>query len=75
MIWLSEMGGVDLGRDSADHYKLAPSMMSLMSRYVLDMESFWLGDKSLRRAIFNLNFCCNQSATYFFSFCGGVRSP
>jgi hypothetical protein len=36
MIWISDLGAVDLGRDSADHYKLVALMMSLMSRYVLD---------------------------------------
>ncbi len=30
MIWVSDLGELDLGRDSGDHYNLAASMMSLL---------------------------------------------
>jgi len=51
MILISELGGFDLGRDSTDHYKLAPSMMSLMCRYGADKENFKEVDKFLVRAV------------------------
>jgi hypothetical protein len=40
MIWVSELDALCPGRDSPKPYKLAASMMSLMSLYILDMEGF-----------------------------------
>ena len=45
MVWVSDLGGVDPGRDSADHYRLAPSITGLMYRYAAGSENFWLRDK------------------------------
>jgi len=50
MIWLSEQGGADPWMDFGNSCGLRPRMLSLMCRYVLDMESFWPLDKFLSRA-------------------------
>ena len=66
MIRISDLSGVNLERDSADHYKLAASMMSLMCRYGMNRLNFQEVDKFQIGAEFAAKrslFSHNSSAT------------
>jgi hypothetical protein len=54
MIRISELSGADLVEELPDHYKLAPSMMSIKCRHGLDMEGFWPRDKFQKEQIIRI---------------------